>query len=76
MKSRCGIPRFLPTYTLEKPPTLDYIKSFIPKSLGGTYQEKSGKDHDRLKKGYKLSVLMGVHEPGPKLTPGPKFGQI
>ena len=47
MKSRCGIPRLLPVSTKQEPPTVEYIKSFIPKSLGGTYQEKSAKDHDK-----------------------------
>ena len=76
MKSRCGIPRLLPVSTKYEPPTLEYIKSFIPKSLGGTYQEKSGKDHDKLKKGYKLSVLKGVHQQGTYESAGPKFGSI
>ena len=62
MKSRCDIPVLLETRSLTKPPTNEYIMKFIPRTLGGNFKDKSGKDMDKYKVAYKRNYINKIHE--------------
>ena len=70
MKNECGIPNSLPSWTMDKEPTQNFISKYIPQRLGGKQKDiKSCKDHDRNYLAYKQDMVKGKpvvsHMPGP-----------